>query len=69
LGLQGGEGRGEWRILLNKLLNDLYFSPNMIWVNTSGRMRQAWHVACTGKRRSAYRILVGKPEEQRHLED
>ena len=68
MGLQG-EGRGEWKRLLNKMLNYLYFSPNTIWVITSRRMRQAWHVAFTGKRRSAYGILVGKPEELRHFED
>jgi hypothetical protein len=28
----------------------------------SRRMRYAGHVACVGKRRSAYRILVGIPE-------
>ena len=28
-------------------------------------MRQAGYVACTGERRGAYRVLVGKPEEQK----
>jgi len=27
------------------------------------------HIACIGETRSAYRILVGKPEERDHLED
>jgi hypothetical protein len=30
-------------------------------------MRQAWYVACRGKKRGGYRVLVGKPEEQRVL--
>jgi hypothetical protein len=34
---------------------------------TSRRMRWAGHVAGMGKRRSAYRVLVGKPEVKRLL--
>jgi hypothetical protein len=30
-------------------------------------MRWAGHVACMGKKRSSYRILVGKPEGKRPL--
>ena len=30
-------------------------------------MRRAGHVACTGERRGAYRVLVGKPEGKRPL--
>jgi hypothetical protein len=30
-------------------------------------MRWAWYVACTGKKRAAYRALVGKPKEKRPL--
>ena len=33
----------------------------------SRRMRWAGHVACMGERRGVYRVLVGKPEEQRPL--
>jgi hypothetical protein len=33
----------------------------------SRRMRLAGHVARMGKKRIAYRILVGKPEEKRSL--
>jgi hypothetical protein len=33
----------------------------------SRRMRWAWHVARMGAKRSAYRILVGKPEGKRPL--
>ena len=42
---------GEWRKLHNEELNDLYSSPNIVRVNTSGRMRWAGHVARMGERR------------------
>jgi hypothetical protein len=47
-----------------KLLN-LYSSP--IRMIKSRRMRWAGHVARTGKKRKAYRILVGKPDSMRPL--
>jgi hypothetical protein len=53
---------GEFRRLHNEELNDLYFSPNIIRVIKSRRMRYAGHVARMGERGCAYRILVGKPE-------
>jgi hypothetical protein len=46
------EVTGEWRRLHNKELYVMYFSPNII------KSRRP----SIGKRRSAYRILVGKPE-------
>jgi hypothetical protein len=33
----------------------------------SRRMRWAGHVACMGKRKGVYRVLVEKPDGQRHL--
>jgi hypothetical protein len=33
------------------------------------RIRWAEHVGCLGERRSIYRVLVGKPEGRRPLED
>jgi hypothetical protein len=56
------EATGEWRRLQSEELNDLYSSPNIIRVIKSRRMRWAWHVACMGKKRGAYGILVGRPE-------
>ena len=61
------EVTGEWRKLHNEELNDLYSSPNIIWVIKLRRKRWAGHVACTGERRGAYSILVGKPEGKRPL--
>jgi hypothetical protein len=56
---------GDWKKLRNEELHNLYFSPNIIRMIKSRRMRWAGHVARMG--RSTYRILVGKPEGKRPL--
>jgi len=56
---------GECKTLHNEELYNLHFSPNIIWVIKSRRMRWVAHVACLGKMRGAYRILVGKLEGKR----
>jgi hypothetical protein len=56
------EATGDLRRLHNEELNDLYSSPNNIRVIKSRRVRWAEHVARMGKKRGAYRILVGRPE-------
>ena len=61
------EVTGEWRRLYNEELNDLYSSPNIVWVIKSRRMRWAGHVARMGEERGVYRVLVGKPEGKRPL--
>ena len=51
----------------NEELNDLYYSPNILRVIKSRRMRWAGHVARMSEERGAYRVLVGKPEGKRPL--
>ena len=58
---------GEWRRLHNEELNDLYSSPNIVWVIKSRRMRWARHVERMGEERDVYRVLLGKPEGKRSL--
>jgi hypothetical protein len=45
----------------------LYSSPNIIRIIKSRRMRWVGHVARTGGKKNAYRLLVGKPEGKRPL--
>jgi hypothetical protein len=51
---------GGWRKLHNEELHNFYFSPSIIRMIKSRRMRWAGHVARMGEKRNAYRILVGK---------
>ena len=66
-GTKRDEVTREWRKLHNEELNDLYWSPNIVRVIKSRRMRWAVHVARMGERRGVYRVLVGKPEGKRPL--
>jgi len=54
----------DWRRqdLHRKKLYALHFSPNIIRVINSRKVRWAEHVARMGERRGAYRVLVEKPE-------
>ena len=56
------EVTGEWRNLCNEDLNDMYCSPNIVRVIKRRKMGWPGHVACMGKRRGVYRVLVGKAE-------
>jgi hypothetical protein len=66
-GPKSDEVTREWRKLHNEKLHDLYFSPNIVRVIKSRRMRWAGHVAPMVAWRGKYRILVGKPEGKRPL--
>jgi hypothetical protein len=57
---------GRWRKLHNEELHNLYFSPSIIRIIKSMRMKWAGHVARMGEKRNVYRLLVGKPEERDH---
>jgi hypothetical protein len=61
------EMTGGWRELHNEELHNLHFSPSIIRMMKSRRMRRAWHVARMGEKRNAYRILMRKPEGKRPL--
>jgi hypothetical protein len=50
LGPKREEKTGEWRILHNVQLYDLYSSSNIIRVIKSRRMKWAGHVACVEER-------------------
>ena len=58
---------GEWRRLHKEELNDLYSTPNIVWVIKSRRMRWVGNEARMGEERGVYRVLVGKPEGKRPL--
>jgi hypothetical protein len=58
---------GGWRKLRNEELHNLYYSPSIIRVIKSRRMRRAGHVARMGEKRNVHRLLVGKPEGKRPL--
>jgi hypothetical protein len=57
------EVTGEWRKLNNEELCDLYSSPSIIRIVKSRMIRWAGHVARMGEKRNAYRLLVGKPDQ------
>ena len=63
------EVTGEWRRIHKKELYGLRFSPNIIRVIKSRRMRWAGHVALVGERRGACRFWWGNLREGDHLED
>jgi len=58
---------GQWRQLHMEEHYDLHCSPNITGVIKSKRMRWAEQVACSGDRRSAYRVLVDRPDRKRAL--
>ena len=58
---------GEWRKVHHEDLNELYSSPNIVWVVKLRRVRWVGHTICMAGSRGIYRVLVGKPEGKRPL--
>jgi hypothetical protein len=58
---------GAWRKVLNEKLHILYSSPSIIRIVKLRRMRWVGHVTRMVQKRSANRLLVGKPEGKRLL--
>jgi len=50
----------------NEELNDLYCSPNIVWMKKL-KMRWAEHVARMGERSGVYKVLVERTEGNRPL--
>jgi hypothetical protein len=63
------EVTGDRRKLLDEELHNLYSSPSIIKITKSRGMRWAGHVARIGEKRNVCRLLVGKPEGKRPLEN
>jgi hypothetical protein len=66
-GPKRGELTGKWIKLHNEELHALYYSPSIIRVIKSRRMRWAGYVARMGEKRNVYKLLVGKLEGKRPL--
>jgi hypothetical protein len=66
-GLKRDEVTGGCRKLQNEELHGLYSSPSIVRVIKARMMRWAGHMVCMGEVRSAYSILVGRPEGRRQL--
>jgi len=60
------EVTGEGRKLHKEEFNDPY-SPDIVRLIKSRRIRWAGHVARMGQRRGVYRVLMGKPVGKRTL--
>jgi hypothetical protein len=58
---------GGSRKLHNEEFHNLYFSPSVIRMMKSRRVRRGGHVARMGQKRIAYRILMGKADGKRPI--
>jgi hypothetical protein len=56
-----------WTKLHNDEVHSLYSLPNIVRVIKSRRVQWVGHVACMGKGRGVYRVLVGRPKGKRPL--
>jgi hypothetical protein len=67
LGPKRVEVKGSWMKLHNEELHNLYSSPNIIRMIKSRRIKMVGHAARIGEKKTAYGILVGKPERKRSM--
>jgi hypothetical protein len=58
---------GNWKMLHNEELHNLYSTADIIRQINSRRMRWAGHVARMGEERKLYKVLVVKPEGKNPL--
>jgi hypothetical protein len=63
------EEDGSWRKFHNDELHSLYFSPNIVRVIKSRRMRWAGHVALMGRGKMFTGFWLGGPKARDHWED
>jgi hypothetical protein len=68
-GSKRDEIAGEWRKLRNEELNNLYYSPNIVRVIKSRRIKWAGYVGRLGEGRVVLRVLVGNLWEGDHWGD
>jgi hypothetical protein len=61
------EEDGLWRKLVNDELNGPYYSPNIVRLIKSRRLKLVGYVVCMEKGRGVYWVLVGRPEGKRPL--
>ena len=64
-----GDETVEWSRQRKLELNDLYFSPNVVWVIISRRMRREGHVARMGRVEVCAGLWWGNLRARDHLED
>jgi hypothetical protein len=68
-GSKRDEVTGEWKILHNEELRDLYSSPSIIRIIKSRRMKWAGHLERMGEKRNAYSYWWESQRERDHYED
>jgi hypothetical protein len=55
-----------WRNFHSDELHRFYFSRDIIKTKKSERKKWTGNLACMGEKKSAHRVLVGKPERKDH---
>jgi hypothetical protein len=68
-GPKRGEVTGEWRKLHNEELHHLYYSPTIVRVIKSRRMRWAEHLARMWRERRVQGFFLWKPGDTEHWEN